>query len=296
MGYMHIDNLYKPQAQTVLLFKEVYALEKIHGTSAHLTWKDGDVRFSSGGCAHDLFVSLFDIQALRGGFEKLGHPGVTVFGEQYGGKQQGMAKRYGVQSRFVAFEVLIGEKWLAVPDAAHVVENVLGLEFVHYLLVPAIVASLDRERDAPSEQARRNGVEGDQPREGIVIRPPIEVIMNNGRRVIAKHKRADERETKTPRDVSPEALAVLTAARAIADEWVTPMRLTHVLDHLAARGEAATGPEHTRAVIQEMLSDVLREASGEIVESDAARREICKAAASVFHQHLRQALEREEAT
>ena len=34
MSYMHIDNLYKNQ--DILLFKECYALEKIHGTSAGL--------------------------------------------------------------------------------------------------------------------------------------------------------------------------------------------------------------------------------------------------------------------
>lgn len=31
MGYLHIDNLYKPVAQDILLFKKCYALEKIHG-------------------------------------------------------------------------------------------------------------------------------------------------------------------------------------------------------------------------------------------------------------------------
>lgn len=40
MGYMHIDNLYKNQ--DMLIFRECYALEKIHGTSAHVSWKDAD--------------------------------------------------------------------------------------------------------------------------------------------------------------------------------------------------------------------------------------------------------------
>ena len=38
MGYMHIDNLYKNV--TIMLFKEAYVLEKIHGTSAHITWSN----------------------------------------------------------------------------------------------------------------------------------------------------------------------------------------------------------------------------------------------------------------
>ena len=37
MGYLHIDNLYKNQ--DILMFKECYAMEKIHGTSAHVSFK-----------------------------------------------------------------------------------------------------------------------------------------------------------------------------------------------------------------------------------------------------------------
>ena len=35
MAYLHIDNLYKNQE--ILMFKECYALEKIHGTSGTIT-------------------------------------------------------------------------------------------------------------------------------------------------------------------------------------------------------------------------------------------------------------------
>ena len=42
MGYLHIENLYRPIAQSILLFREVYALEKIHGTSAHVGWHSTD--------------------------------------------------------------------------------------------------------------------------------------------------------------------------------------------------------------------------------------------------------------
>jgi len=56
MGYADIENLYKNQ--DVLLFKEVYALEKLHGTSAHILWKDGQLTFFSGGEKHTNFVAL----------------------------------------------------------------------------------------------------------------------------------------------------------------------------------------------------------------------------------------------
>ena len=45
MGYMHIDNLYKNQ--DVLMFREAYALEKIHGTSAHVAYGPGGLTFFS---------------------------------------------------------------------------------------------------------------------------------------------------------------------------------------------------------------------------------------------------------
>ncbi len=45
MSYLHIDNLYR--SQDILLFRECYALEKIHGTSAHVAYHNGEVKFFS---------------------------------------------------------------------------------------------------------------------------------------------------------------------------------------------------------------------------------------------------------
>ena len=99
MGYLHIENLYRPTAQSILLFREVYALEKVHGTSAHIGWKtiDGNpqLTFFAGGESHTNFVALFDAAALTQTFTALGHPDVVVFREAYGGKQQGMRHTYG---------------------------------------------------------------------------------------------------------------------------------------------------------------------------------------------------------
>jgi hypothetical protein len=62
MGYRHTENLYKDQ--TILMLRECYALEKVHGTSAHITWKDGNfggtVSYFSGGEKYANFVKLFD--------------------------------------------------------------------------------------------------------------------------------------------------------------------------------------------------------------------------------------------
>jgi hypothetical protein len=283
MGYMHIDNLYK--YQDILLFRECYALEKIHGTSAHVRWSDGSLKFGSGGEKHARFMALFDDDALANLFRELGHPSVTIYGEAYGGKQQAQAWRYGPDLRFVVFEVKVGETWLDVPNAADVARK-LGLEFVAYERVSTDLDVLNALRDSCSVQAERNGMGTDKPREGIVLRPLIEFVRTNGERVIAKHKRDEERETKTPRAVDPSKLEVLQQASSIADEWVTPTRLAHVLDKLPH----GLGVESMRQVLDAMLEDVLREGAGEIVDSREARAAISRKAALLFKARLREPL------
>ena len=70
------------------------------------------------------------------------------------------------------------------------------------------------------------------------------------------------------------------------DEWVTPMRLQHVLDKLPH----ATGMEQTRDVIFAMLEDVEREANGEIVFSQDAKKSIGTRTATLFKQRFKDSL------
>lgn len=281
MSYLDIDNLYKNQ--TILLFRECYAMEKIHGTSAHVGWKEGELHFFSGGAKHEDFVKLFDQEKLAAAFSAIGHDEVVVFGEAYGGKMQGMRNTYGPVLKFVCFEVKIGNTWLNVPNAEDVV-NKLGLEFVHYVKVPATVEALNAERDAPSVQAIRNGCGEDKKREGIVIRPLVELTTSNGERVIAKHKADSFKETRTRREVSPEKLKVLTEADEIAQEWVTPMRLQHVMDSQFPGFDLRI--EMVGKIIPEMVTDVLKESVGEIVDSKEVRKAIGTATAKLVKSLL----------
>jgi hypothetical protein len=284
MGYLHITNLYKDQ--TLLIFKEVFALEKIHGTSAHLSWTNKQLGFHSGGASHVEFVKLFDVEALTALLlEKFGEIPVTIYGEAYGGTQQGMSKVYGPTLKFIVFDVKINDSWLAVPNAEDVVSK-LNLEFVYYTTLPTDVSALDSERDAFSVQAVRNGMGNDKPREGIVLRPVIELTTNNGERVIAKHKGEAFRETRTERKVNPDKQKVLEEASAIADEWVTAMRLEHVLQKF----QPDVSIESTGAVIKAMIEDVFREAEGEIVESREAKSAISKKTADLFKFKLQAVL------
>jgi hypothetical protein len=308
MGYLHIDNLYK--LQDILMFKECYALEKIHGSSAHVAWDGTQLTFFAGGESHDNFLKIFNADALKAKFTEMVGAGkkVTVYGEVYGGKCQGMSETYGKVMKFVAFDVNIEEHWLDVPTADDFVKN-LGLEFVHWVKISTDLKEIDAQRDTPSIQAIRNGIsqlvspsDGVVPdgatsllvpglglvinpkkREGVVLRPIVELTKNNGSRIICKHKGDDFKETKTARPVvDPTKMLVLADAQKVADEWVTATRLQHVLDKLP--GHSLEG---MRDIIAAMVEDVLREGSAEIVDSEAVRKAIGRKTAVDYKNYLK---------
>jgi hypothetical protein len=286
MGYMHINNLYKDKR--IMMFRECYALEKVHGTSAHVSWKEGELRFFSGGASLDTFVALFDRDKLKAAFEAFGAQDVTVYGEAYGGKMQGMRETYGEKLAFIAFDMKVGEHcFFDVPRMAQFCEK-LGFEVVPWELTSTDAEALNALRDRKSEVAVRRGCGADKEREGVVLRPLMELRCNNGERIICKHKGDAFEERARPPKVTddPEKLAVLTNSAAIADEWVVPQRLTHVLDHLLAAGMVME-IRNTPKVMEAMVEDVFREAKGEIVESKETKAAIGRKAAGMFHQRLK---------
>lgn len=280
MGYLHIDNLYKNQA--ILMFRECYALEKIHGTSAHVMRNGTRITFFSGGESYDNFKALFDEAALNASLSaKFGDETcVTFYGEAYGGKQQGMKATYGDKLKFVVFDVKVGERWMAVP-IAQAIANEHGFEFVDYVRVPTDLEALNAERDKPSVQAIRNGITEYKHREGVVLRP-IQEFLLYGNRIIAKHKRTEFLERKTQPAVDASRQQALDDAQAVADEWVVEMRMTHVLDKLGNPNDmSATGK-----VIDAMVEDVMREAAGEVADTTDVRKAIGKAAARMFKERV----------
>lgn len=284
MGYEKIHNLYREKA--ILEFKHVYAMEKIHGTSAHLFWKDNKLSFFSGGATHSNFVALFDKETLEQKFREFGREKVCIYGEAYGGKLQGMSDTYGKKLKFVAFEVKIDGCWLAVPDAEEV-SRIFDLEFVSYRLISTDIESLNQERARPSVQASRNGCGDNKKSEGIVLRPIIELTKSNGERLMAKYKNEEFRETKTPRPITEDKQKTLTEAKEVADEWVTEMRLTHVLDKLPA----STSIENIPTVLAAMIEDIRAESSGEIVFSREVFSAINRKTAVMFKQKLQNNLQ-----
>jgi hypothetical protein len=197
---------------------------------------------------------------------------VDVFGEQFGGKLQGMSAVYGKETRFMVFEVCIDGEFLSVPDAEEFA-LALGLRFVPYERGPLTKEFLDQERDRPSLVA----IVPDAIREGVVVHPIYEAKFNNGGRWIFKHKHEKFRETSTQKELSPDKLAVLTEANEIAQEWVTPMRLNHVLQKTPFTSSADIG-----TIIIAMIEDVRLESEGEVVWSKIVASAIGKRTAELL--------------
>jgi hypothetical protein len=286
MSYLHIEQLYKNQ--TILLFKECFAMEKIHGTSSHISWNCNTktITFFAGGESHENFIKLFDKDFLKAKFiEIFPDIDVTIYGEAYGGKQQGMSHTYGKDLKFIGFDVKVGDVWLNVPNADEVCGQ-FNIEFVYYQKIEVTLENLTFVRDAPSMQAHRNLGLTDKKREGVVLRPLVEMKLNNGERVICKYKPDENNETKTKREVSDEQLKILADAKAIAEEWVTNLRLEHVLQKLPVDIDMEGVP----LIIKAMIEDVYREGKDEIIESKEATKAIGNKTVQLFKQKLNSTL------
>ena len=144
---------------------------------------------------------------------------------------------------------------------------------------------LKLHRDAYSEQAIRLGTGKERPREGIVLRPLVECFVHDGeglKRVIAKYKGPDFSETATYHEVDLESTVwLISDAQEIADEWVTNMRLSHILDKFDQAKISDTG-----AIIKAMAEDIRIEGKGEVVLSEMAEKEIGRKTVQLFKNWL----------
>lgn len=304
MGYRKTTNLQIDHP--LLLFREVFASEKIHGTSTHLSFtyekgKGWQLKVFSGGIVHNEFIFMLNtryqvstevLAKLTALTKDQDVETIIIYGEGYGGKCQGMSDVYGPLN-FVAFEVCkiipVGDEkkecWLGIERAARFCEQ-LGLPFVFFEKGPATIEWLDAQRNRPSEQAKRNGCGDNKEGEGIVVRAPIELFDENGGRMIAKYKRDGFRETSTPRTLTETDVKERQDAEGIAEEWVVEERLNHVLSALVAKGHYQLTIKDTGLVVQAMVEDVSVEAAGKIPWSASTSRAIGKRAADLFKKRL----------
>lgn len=280
MGYMSIDLLYR--VPSIMLFKEVWATEKIHGTSAWVTYKDGQLFYHAGTDRPDLkdiFRGLFSKDLFERVVSVFGTKKVKLHGEFYGGKIQKMSHVYGDYG-FVMFDVNVDGMWLSF-DKVVDVGSKLGIDVVFGKVIPVTVDFIERATNEPSVLAEKRGM-GVHVREGIVIRPIEEFRRNNGERVIAKHKTEKYKERRDePKLDDPARRERERNAEKIAFDWVTERRLEHVIQKI----ENATKRD-TKRVIDGMLADIEKESDGEIVWTDEARRLVGTNTAKLFHDYL----------
>ena len=282
MAYMHIDNLYRDQR--VLQYKKLWATEKIHGTSAWITWRDNMITLHSGGGSSVVFKELFDLPFITVKFVELfGSKTVKLHGEFYGGKIQKMSHVYG-KSDFIMFDIKVEDVFLS-HDKVISLGKTFGIPVVESRIIDATLEEIDRIRALPSALAIWKG-NGFHVREGIVLKPLEECVSNNGKRVIAKHKNDEYMETGTQRTVDPEALQRLEDGKAIALEWVVPNRFDHVIDHIMSGALQDLDRTHTKVVIDEMIADIRREGEEEIVWNQAVDRAIAAETRKLFFKWL----------
>jgi len=296
MGYRKITNL--QLEHPLFLFKEVYACEKIHGTSSHVTLtrteKGWEAHVTAGGIKHNDFLFMLNLryQFSTVVMEKLTAlmapkdvQKIILYGEGYGGKCQNMGDVYGPLN-FIIFEVVKDGRWCEVEEAAYLAGQI-GMPFVFYERGPATLEWLDTQRNRPSEQAKRNGMGDNKEGEGIVVRAPMELYDINDGRLIAKYKREKFRETSTARVLTQEDVDILEDAKAIAEEWVVEERLNHVLSALVAKGHSNLTITDTGLVVKAMVEDVSIEAAGKITWSEKAGKAIGKKTAELFKKRLK---------
>lgn len=301
MGYEHIEHLYK-HPEFFKDFTQAYALEKIHGTSTWISFKntaqisfeqndtisinDFSLTFHSGGEKSESFIALFDQEFLRKELFQIITKNkwfeIRIHGEAYGGKQQKMAETYGSKLKFIVFDVKInGECFLNITESENIAKELI-LDFVHYEIGPCDPKWFDQQTKMHSIQAIKNGMGEDKLREGIIVRPIIETVNFANKRIIYKHKNPEFWEIASDRPLG-EKLVVMNDVYQIANEWITKQRIEHVINHIISeREKKEIELKDICLLVKRIIDDVKREAEGEIEWSIGAEKEMKKRAGFMF--------------
>lgn len=166
--------------------------EKIDGTNIRIMWDGYTV--SIGGRTDkavlpqdlkDYLSGVFCTVEAQELFEqKFGCKEVTIYGEGYGGKIQGVGKLYRNDVSFIMFDALIGAVWMSrgsVEDIA----RCFGVDVVPIVLSGTLQQGIDFVRGEPKSTI------GTANMEGVVGRPKIEMRDGLGNRIIVKIKVRD---------------------------------------------------------------------------------------------------------
>ena len=174
--------------------------EKVDGTNIRIGWDGNGVKF--GGRTDraqfpgQLWLYLQDYftdNLLSGVFQGAGS--ITLIGEGFGGKIQKMSKVYGVEQRFILFDVFVEPNedhpmgiWLErcnVQDIAHS----LGIPFAPIIFTAPLMQGYKKLKEQPDYSSLVS--ETGAPLEGFVARPQTELRNRFGSRIITKIKGKD---------------------------------------------------------------------------------------------------------
>ncbi|MBI2343807.1 MAG: hypothetical protein HYV02_05715 [Deltaproteobacteria bacterium] len=277
--YPHIENI--EEVTTLFEWPEVIATEKVHGSAMRIGWIDGVLRI--GGRRLE-FANLTPTSKEGQGFVAWvldtglgvriwtafeGHDAL-LFGEWHGSGtpekgwpqiQKGI--RYCQGNDFRLFDAKMDGQYVP-QDALPALAARVGLRTMPILYRGRPdQAAFDGLIDTMSRVGEENGiVDPENTIEGIVIRPPVPMWDDKGNMLIAKYKvgkwaerASQQRHPKTPkkpREAAPPS------ATAFVEEFVTDMRLQHVLDQLREAGIPITMAAMGE-VMKRMGQDIKRE-------------------------------------
>lgn len=168
--------------------------EKVDGTNVRVGWDGERVQFAgrSDNAQMPTFLlarlqELFPIERLTEVFpvEDGIPPTVCLYGEGYGARIQKGGGNYipdGVD--FVLFDVKVGDWWLRRDDMIDVSIK-LGIQCVPVFGIGTLGDAVKVVKDGI------NSAWGNFPAEGLVVRPTVDLMARNGKRVIGKIKTKD---------------------------------------------------------------------------------------------------------
>lgn len=279
--YPHIENI--EEVPEVFELSEVIVTEKVHGSAARIGVIDGRLRLGGRKLEFtdirpDTREGLCFIQwVLDTGLDKKvieafsGHD-VILYGEWHGSGtpkkgwpqvQKGIRYINGNDLRI--FDVKVDGKYVPQDEVASWAAKV-GLKTMPILYRgKPDMKIFDSLIDTMSRVGEENGiVDPENTIEGIVIRPPEFVWDEKRRPIMAKYKigKWAERASaqKHPKTL-PKERVVIPGASEFAKEFVTEMRLEHILDQLREAG-IPIDKSSLGEVMKRMGQDIKREGIG----------------------------------
>lgn len=184
------------RSETVELLKDATWVwtEKVDGTNIRIHWDGHDITFGGrtdrAQIPADLMNYLIDTfknDATEELFEqKFGDSDVTLYGEGYGNKIQGVGKLYRPDDvSFILFDAIVGDIWLK-RESVEDIAKAFGID-----AVPIVGEGTIDEAVKFIENKPMSTISNNAPMEGVVARLKYDVFDRLGNRLIVKIKVKD---------------------------------------------------------------------------------------------------------